>query len=185
MIGCLNFSSFKKKEDHIIYYLINLLLFSKRYERYSYIFFLTFLRKLHYILTKLLVKLTNECNKLKIYVGLLKTTNKTIKSVELGKMFQMKQWNVYYVVLAIDFYIPGRRIYWKTAILKRDVEKKSWLINSGKKVFDSTLMLLGFRVSANLMTGSGPYKPWHGDWKMKACTLTVLLKDLTWAREAE
>ena len=36
----------------------------------------------------------------------------------------MKQWNVYYVVLAIDFYIPGRRIYWKTAILKRDVEKK-------------------------------------------------------------
>ena len=79
---------------------------------------------MHYILTKLLVKLINECNKLKIYVGLLKTTNKTIKSVELGKMFQMKQWNVYYVVLAIDFYIPGRRIYWKTAILKKDVEKK-------------------------------------------------------------
>ena len=40
---------------------------------------------MHYILTKLLVKLINECNKLKIYVGLLKTTNKTFKSAGVRK----------------------------------------------------------------------------------------------------
>ena len=40
---------------------------------------------MHYILTKLLVKLINECNKLKIYVGLLKTTNKTVKSAGVRK----------------------------------------------------------------------------------------------------
>ena len=31
----------------------------------------------------------------------------------------MNQWDVYYMVLNIDFYILGRRVYWKRAILKK------------------------------------------------------------------
>ena len=69
----------------------------------------------------------------------------------------MKQWDLFYVVLGIECYIPGRRIYWKRKILKRDVNlsvklPKCWLINSGKKVFHSTLLLLGFSISTTLMT---------------------------------
>ena len=78
-----------------------------------------------------------------------------------------EQWDVYYVVVAIDFYIPGRRVCWKRMILKRDANlpvnlSKCWLINSGKKVFLSTLMLLIFSISTTLTNHKyNPYEPWH------------------------
>ena len=39
--------------------------------------------------------------------------------LELGRMYQMKQWDLYYVVLAIDFNIP------KKGLLKKDDLKRS------------------------------------------------------------
>ena len=41
--------------------------------------------------------------------------------LELGKMCQMKQWDVYYMVLDIDFYILRKKVYWKRTILKRGI----------------------------------------------------------------
>ena len=57
-------------------------------------------------------------------------------------------WDVYYVVLAIALYIPRTRVYWQRIILKGGANlpvklPKCWLINSGKRVFHSTLTLLG------------------------------------------
>ena len=57
-------------------------------------------------------------------------------------------WDVFYVVLAIALYIPRTRVYWQRMILKGGVNlpvklPKCWLINSGKRVFHSTLTLLG------------------------------------------
>ena len=40
----------------------------------------------------------------------------------------------------------------------------------------------GFEQSITLTTRSGPYELCHGNQKMKAYTLTAVLKDLTWTR---
>ena len=51
-------------------------------------------------------------------IGLLLENNWELV-LELGKMCQMKQWGVYYVVLAIDFYIPGKTVYWERTISRK------------------------------------------------------------------
>ena len=45
-------------------------------------------------------------------------------------MRQMKQWDVYYVMLAIDFYIPGKRIYRK----KNNFKKRRKLVQKVTKM---------------------------------------------------